>query len=94
MNLMQAIVGMYNHNDKAKTIYHTITFNGVTRTCRIGKAWNKHTGDWVYSIHESYCPPISYNEEQFIPALAGVSAIPLHFNHVDFKVSEAVIESV
>jgi len=88
MTLLEAMVQLYNHDDKKKYVSFTISFPDVTRTAIIKKHWSKVLKQWNYFIKETYLPNFAYDEEKIIPAIAGISGVSLFLNMITCKVSD------
>lgn len=90
MTLLEAMVTLYNHNDKAKLASFELLFKGVERKSSIAKGWDKQKKEWVYSVHSTHEPAFAYTEETILSAIAGISGVPLFFNRIDFHISDEV----
>jgi len=91
MNLLEALVVLYNHKYKTKSASFRIHHYGAERVTTITKGWSKQKKQWVYALHQTHCPALAYTEDTIISALADISGIRLHFNKCDFNVSDIEI---
>lgn len=90
ITLLDALQQLYNHKNRSQKLIFEVSFDdGITRTARFGKAWNKVTKEWDYVVQDGpYVPGLGYNERAAVSAIMSISGMRLRGNTVIYHIKK------
>lgn len=89
LTLLEALYKLRTHKSKRQRLVFKITFDeGITRTARFGKYWNKVMKTWTYVVQDGeHAPVFAYSERLAVSAIMSIKGIDLHFNSIRYHIS-------
>lgn len=89
ITLLEAIHLLRMHKSKRQKLIFKVTFDeGITRTARFGKYWNKVTKSWTYVVQDgAHSPTFAYSERLAVSAIMSIKGMDLYFNSIRYHIS-------
>lgn len=80
ITLLDALQQLWHFKDKRNKLIFEVSFDeGITRTARFGKVWNKVMKEWHYVVQDGqYAPGLAYGEREAVSAIMSISGMRLH----------------
>lgn len=90
ITLLDALQQLWHFKDKHKRIIFEVSFNeGITRTARFGKVWNKVMKEWHYVVQDGrHSPGFAYSERAAVSAIMSISGMHLIGCTIKFHITK------
>ena len=90
ITLLDALQQMWHFKDKRKKLIFEVSFDeGITRTARFGKVWNRVMKEWHYVVQDGqYAPGLAYSERAAVSAIMSISGLRLIGNTIKFHITK------
>ena len=77
ITLLEAIHLLRMHKRKRQKLIFKVTFDeGITRTARFGKYWNKVMKSWTYMVQDGeHAPVFAYSERLAVSAIMSIKGM-------------------
>ncbi|MBQ2857406.1 MAG: hypothetical protein IJE78_09860 [Bacteroidaceae bacterium] len=88
LTLLEALHKLRIHKSKRQRLIFKVTFDeGITRTARFGKYWNKVMKSWTYVVQDGdHTPSFAYSERLAVSAIMINKGMDLYFNSIRYHV--------
>ena len=88
LTLLEALHKLRMHKSKRQRLIFKVTFDeGITRTARFGKYWNKVMKSWTYVVQDGdHTPSFAYSERLAVSAIMIIKGMDLYFNSIRYHV--------
>lgn len=92
LTLLEALHKLRMHKSKRQHLIFKVTFDeGITRTARFGKYWNKVMKTWTYVVQDGeHSPAFAYSERLAVSAIMSIKGMELYFNSIRYHISLCV----
>jgi len=89
LTLLEALYKLRTHKSKRQRLIFKVTFDeGITRTARFGKYWNKVMKSWTYVVQDGeHAPVFAYSERLAVSAIMSIKGMDLYFNSIRYHIS-------
>ena len=79
ITLLDALQQLWHFKDKRKKLIFEVSFDeGITRTARFGKVWNRVMKEWDYIVQDGqHSPGFAYGERDAVSAIMSISGMRL-----------------
>ena len=90
ITLLDAIQQLRHHKDKGKKLIFEVSFGeGITRTARFGKVWNRVMKEWDYVVQDGRnAPGFAYDERAAVSAIMSISGMKLYGTTVRYHITK------
>lgn len=92
ITLLEAIHLLRMHKRKKQRLVFLVTFDeGITRTARFGKYWNKVMKSWTYVVQDGeHSPTFAYSERLAVSAIMSIKGMDLYFNSIRYHIHQEI----
>ena len=89
LTLLEALYKLRMHKSKRQCLIFKVSFDdGITRTARFGKYWNKMMKSWTYVVQDGeHAPAFAYSERLAVSAIMSIKGMDLYFNSIKYHIS-------